>query len=52
MAIDSPMLIASLWIASSSDFIVWFGLMDIKKRYPGMKRSRGKPIRIRRISLR
>jgi len=42
-AMERPMLIPILWIASISDFAEWFGEMHKKKRYPGMKRRKGIP---------
>jgi len=50
-AMERPMLIPILWIASISDFAEWFGEMHKKKRYPGMKRRKGIPRIMRRMSL-
>lgn len=50
-AMERPMLIPILWIASISDFAEWFGEIHRRKRYPGMKSRKGIPRIMRRMSL-
>ena len=50
-AMERPILIPIVWIASNSDFVEWFGEMHKRNRYPGMKRRKGNPRIMRRMSL-